>query len=75
MSHCHCLCRVCDQISCYQRVFHSDVSHCDTVTDSDRREYDRCTASHCNTLFYGCYDLVKVHMARYDLIVGTYDSD
>ena len=75
MSHCHCLCRVCNQISCYQRVFHSDVSHCDTVTDSDRREYDRCTASHCNPLFYGCYDLVKVHMARYDLIVGTYDSD
>ena len=71
MSHCHCLCRVCNQISCYQRVFHSDVSHCDTVTDSDRREYDRCTASHCNPLFYGCYDLVKVHMARYDLIVGT----
>ena len=44
-------------------------------TDSNCREYNRCTTCHCNTLFYGCHDLVQIHMARYDFIIGTYDSD
>ena len=51
------------------------MSHCNTVTNSDCREYDWCTTSHCNTLFYSCYDLVQIHMSRYDLIIRTYDSD
>ena len=74
MSHCHCLCRISDQISCYQRIFHSDMSHCNTVTDSDCREYNWCTASHCNALFHSCNNLVKIHMTRYDLIIGTYNT-
>ena len=74
MCHCHTLCGICDQITGNQRVFHSCMSHCNTITNCDCREHDRCTACHCNTHFYSFYDFIQVHMTRYDLIIGTYDT-
>ena len=74
MSQCHGLCGICDQVTCYKGIFHSNVSHCDSVTYCDRRKYNRCAASHCNAELYSIYNFVKVHMTRYDLVVRAYDS-
>ena len=75
MCQCHCLGRICDQISCYQRIFHTDMTHGNTVADCDRREYYRCTACHGNTLFYCIDDFIQVHMTRNDFIIRTYDTN
>ena len=73
--HCHGLCGICDQISCDQRIFHTDMSHGDTVTYSDGREHHRCSSCHGNAHLYCLHDLVQVHMSRYDLIIGADNSD
>ena len=75
MCHCHCLCRICDQISCYEGIFHSDMSHGNSVTNCDCREYTRYTSCHGNTHFYCLYDFIQVHMSRNNFIVGAYDTD
>ena len=51
------------------------MSHGDAVTDCDRRENHRCTASHGNAHLNGIDDLVDVHVSRYDLVVGGDDAD
>ena len=75
MCQCHTFCGICDQISCNERIFHTDMSHCDTVTDCDRRKYDRNTACFRYAKFYGVYDLIQIHMPRNDLIVRAYNTD
>ena len=74
MCHCHSFCGICDQVSGNQRIFHSNVSHCNTVAYCDCREHNRCTACHCHTKLNCLCDLVKVHMTRYNFIVRTYDT-
>ena len=74
MCHCHGFCGICDQVSGNQRIFHSNVSHCNTVTYCDCREHNRCTACHCHTKLNCLCDLVQVHMTRYDFIIRTYDT-
>ena len=75
MCQCHTLGGVSNQITGYQGVFHSNMSHGNTVTHCNGREYDRSSACHGYTLLYCIYNLVQMHMTRYDLIVGTYDTD
>ena len=75
MRHCHCFCRICDQISRYQRILHTDVSHCNTVTDCDCREHDRCSTCHGNSHLYCICNFIQVHMSRNDFVIRTYDSD
>ena len=75
VSHCHSLCRICDQITGHQRIFHTGMSHSDTITYGDSREHDRCSSCHCNSHLYCLHDLVQVHMSRYDLIVRADNSD
>ena len=69
MCHCHCFRRICDQISCYKGIFHSDMSHCNSVTHSDCRKYNRCSTCHGNSLFYRINDFVQIHMSRHNLII------
>ena len=66
---------ICDQITGNQRVFHADMSHSDTITDCDRRKYNRCAASHRYPQLHGIYNLVQVHVSRNNLIIRTYDTD
>ena len=75
MSHCHTLGGICDQISRHQRVLHSHMSHCNTITYCDCREHDRNASCHCHTLLNGVYNLIQVHMSRYNLIVGAHNTD
>ena len=67
----HRLRRVRDQIAGHEGIFHAGVSHGDTIADSDRRDNDREAARFCYAELDGLCDLVKVHMARNDLIPGA----
>ena len=71
----HALGGICDQITGHQGILHALVSHGDAVTDCDRRENHRCTASHGNAHLNGIDDLVDVHVSRYDLVVGGDNAD
>ena len=74
MGDCHTLGGICNQISGYQGIFHADMSHGNSVTDCDCRKYHRHTAGLCNSKFHSLYNFIQIHMARNNLIVGTYDS-
>ena len=71
----HTFCGIRDQIPRDKRIFHADMPHRDTVTDCDRRKYHRHAASLCNAEFYRGGDLIQIHVAGHDLIVGTDDPD
>ena len=75
MCHSHRFGGIGDQVTGYQGIFHSDMSHGDTITDCDCREHDRSTACHGYSLFYGIDDFIQIHMAGNDLVVGAYDTD
>ena len=64
-----------DQVTGYQGIFHSDMSHGDTVTDCNCRKYYRCTASHGNAQLDSFHNFVDVHVSRYDLIIRRNDAD
>ena len=72
---CHTLCGIRDEVACDQGVFHTDMTHGDTVADSDRGEHDGHAACHGNAELDCLGDLVQVHVAGNDLVVGTDDTD
>ena len=69
MGHRHCLGGIGDQISGYQRIFHADMSHGDTVTDCDSRKYPGHAARQSHSHLYRFHDFIQVHMTRYDFII------
>ena len=75
MGHCHALGRVSDQVAGHKGIFHSDVSHRDTVADRDRRKFSRHAACHRHAQLDCLCDLVEVHMSRYYFIIRIHDSD
>ena len=72
---CHALGGIRDQITGDQRIFHSDMAHGDTVAHRDGGEHDGHTACHGDTHLDSLGDLVQVHVAGNDLIIGTDDTD
>ena len=75
MCQCHSLGRIGDQVAGYQRVFHSDMPHRDTVADSDCRDNNGSTASHCDTHFDRLCDLIQIHMPGDNLVPAGDDAD
>ena len=71
----HTLGGIRDQIARDQGILHSLMSHCDSIADSDRRENPRNAAGHRDAHPDSVDNLVKVHMAGDNLIVGAHDSD
>ena len=67
--------RVGNQISRDKGIFHSDVSHCDTVADSNRRNHDWHSAGLGYSELYCLRDFIEIHMARDDFTVGAHDAD
>ena len=51
------------------------MSHGDSVAYRDRRKYNRDAACFRNAQFNCIYNFIQIHMARYDLIIGAYDTD
>ena len=68
-------CGICDQISRNQGILHADVAHGDSVTDGNSRNHDRSTACHGDSHLNRLHDLIQIHVAWYDLIIGTDDTD
>ena len=75
MGNSHTFCGICDQISCYKRVFHSNVSHGNTIAYSNCREHNRRTAGHSYTKLYSLCDFIQIHMSGNNFIVGTNNTD
>ena len=71
----HTFRRIGNKVTGNKRILHTCVTHSYTVTDSDSRENNRCTASHSYTELNGFNKLVDVHMAGNYLIVGRNDTD
>ena len=67
----HRLGRVGDEVTRDERVLHAGVTHGDAVADGDGREHDGSAASHGNAQFHRVHDLIQVHMAGDDLVVGA----
>ena len=64
-----------DEVTGDQRVFHADVPHGDAVTDGDGGEHDGGAASHADASLDRFCDLVQIHVAGDDLVVGADDTD
>lgn len=71
VGHDHGLRGVGDQVPGHQGVLHSHVAHGDAVTDGDGREHDGCSSCRPDAGFDGLHDLVDVHMAGHDLVIGA----
>ena len=67
--------RICNQLSGCQRVMHSFMSHYKAITDSNRRNYDRCSSGRIYSRFYSFCQSVQVYMSRNDLTMcGNYSN-
>ena len=51
------------------------MSHCDTVTNRNRRKYTWYAACHGNAHLDSLCDLIQIHMARYDLVIRIDNTD
>ena len=67
----HTLRGIRNQIPGHQGILHADMSHGNTVADSNGREHHRGAAGHGNAQLHGIHNLIQVHMARNYLIIGT----
>ena len=51
------------------------MSHGNTVTDCNRGKYHRRPSGHGHSQLYSFHDLIQIHMARHNLIIGAYDAN
>ena len=75
MRHCQCFRGVSNQISCHEGVFHTDMSHGDSVTDRDCGNHNRSAARHGNAHLDRFCNLIQIHVPRYNFIVGADHAD
>ncbi len=64
-----------DQVSRDEGVLHADMAHRNAVADRDGRDHDGHAARLGDAELDGLGDLVQVHVAGDDLIIGTDDAD
>ena len=67
--------RIRNQVSCNQGVLHARVSHRNAVADRNGRHHDRHAARLCDAELHGIDNLVEVHVARDNFVVGRDDTD
>ena len=74
-----CLCNafnaVGDELTCYEGILHSFMSHGDTVTDTDGREFDRSSACHAYTGLYGFCNAVKFNVTWNKFVLCADDTN
>ena len=66
---------ICYQFAACEGIFHAIVTHCDTVANTDSREFDRSTASFQDAVFNSLSDGVQVHMTGDDFVSCTANAD
>ncbi len=64
-----------NQLTAWQRILHSFVTHGDTIAYANGRDHNRGSSGHTDTCFYRLGNLVQMHMARYDFTVSGNDAD
>ena len=64
-----------DQVTGDQGVLHADVAHGDAVAHGNGGELHRSAAGGADTRLHGLGDLVQIHVAGHDLIVGAHHAD
>ena len=69
MGKCHTFRGIGNQISCHKRIFHTDMSHSNTVTYCNCREHNRNASRLCNAKLDSIYNFIKVHMPGNNFIV------
>ena len=75
MGHGHGLGGVGDQVPGDQGVLHADVAHGDAVAHGDGGELHRGAAGGPDAGLHRLGDLVQVHVAGDDLVVGAHHAD
>ena len=75
MGHCHRFRRICNKITGHKRIFHTNVSHGDSVTHCNGRKYNRGSPCHCHTHLHCIHDLIQIHVSWNNLIVGADNTD
>ena len=55
---------ICYQFAACQRIFHTIVTHCDTIANADSREFDRSATCFQDAVFNSLGNGVQMHMTR-----------
>ena len=74
-SHGNRLNRICNKLSGGQRELHTGVTHSNTIAYANSREFQRSTASSCNTKLCSFSNLAEMNMSRNYLIERIYNTD
>ena len=75
MSHCHRFGGVGNEFARNQGVLHADVAHREAVADGNCREHNRNAARQSHALLDGIDNLVEIHVARNDVVLGAHNAD
>jgi len=75
MRHCHGFHTVRNQLTAGQRIFHSNVSHRNSVADADGRNQDRRTTRHPDSSLDGIRNFIEVKVTRNNLAVSADNAD
>ena len=67
--------RISNNITCYQRIFHTDMIHCKTIANTNCVKFDWYTTCVANTIFYGLYNIFQAHMTRNNFIEGISNTN
>ena len=67
--------RIRNEVSRDERILHARVPHGNAVADRNGRDHDRHTARLCDAELHGIDNLIEVHVARDNFIVGRDDAD
>ena len=72
---CHGFGGIRNEVARDERILHAGVAHCNAVAYRNRREDNRRAACHRNADLYGVHNLIDIHVARDDLVIGADDAD
>ena len=72
---CHCFHTVRNQLTGCKRIFHTDMSHGDTIAHTDGRHHNRGTAGHADSRLDRFCDFIQMKMPRNNLGIGADHTD
>ena len=66
---------ICDQISGNQRVFHTNMTHGNTVTYCNSGKHNGGTSCHSYAQLYSLSNLIQIHVTGNNFIIGTNNTN
>ena len=64
-----------NQVAGHQRVFHAFMPHGNAIANRDGGKYDGGAAGHGHPQLDRLHNLVNIHVAGYDLVMGADNAD